>query len=479
VTVSGEAVSGILTGQVTLANSEAVITLTGSKTNGVTTSDGYGRYDLPLLADTYTLNITKPGHTAVTISNIAITAHGMVVTQNVTLTGSEFVFAPHDISEDLVFGQTVTNSVLVINNGSVDAAYTARVVTTRSPADYVPPGPGVQCYTEDLYDGHIVTFNIADPTNITRVVQANINAPYSTEFLGNDFSSLYVFANRELQRINVLTGERTAIGDSAHFTGHAWYGSAYDPVEGVFYAVSSPGGNGSPPCVLMTIDPETGKSSIVAAMSGGNYIHDIAIDGEGRMYGIDKENATLLSIDKHTGEGTVIAPLGYNAISVQSIDFDEVTGKLYLLAIEQFDSEEFRIENRLCELNPQTGESSVLAVYSNRFMVGLAVSSGGGGDQWINTEQIESTIPAHSYESFNVVLNARAVTLPGEYKAAIRFNGTYVNDMSNLSVTMNVQADSLAITPAQPLHSAGPKNGPFTPETHTYVLTNQGTASLN
>jgi hypothetical protein len=89
----------------------------------------------------------------------------------------------------------------------------------------------------------------------------------------------------------------------------------------------------------------------------------IAVDPIGRMFGVDVLGNQLFAIDKDNAEAASIGSLGFNAAGVVGLDFNDVTGTLYLTALDNAAS----IGN-LYTLNTLTGEASV-------------VGQMGGGDQ--------------------------------------------------------------------------------------------------
>jgi len=62
-------------------------------------------------------------------------------------------------------------------------------------------------------------------------------------------------------------------------------------------------------------------------------IIDIAINTSGQMYRFRHCSDSLISINPATGAGTVIGPAGFDGNYAQGMDFDDLTGILYLAAI--------------------------------------------------------------------------------------------------------------------------------------------------
>lgn len=84
---------------------------------------------------------------------------------------------------------------------------------------------------------------------------------------------------------------------------------------------------------LYTIDLETGDSKFIGEI--GNYaVTDIAVSKEGILYGVEHTFNNLLKIDKRTGIGSVIGFLGSKTSLPVGLQFNKVTGELYLITYQ-------------------------------------------------------------------------------------------------------------------------------------------------
>jgi hypothetical protein len=102
-----------------------------------------------------------------------------------------------------------------------------------------------------------------------------------------------------LYRIDPATGSATSIGN----TGFAITGLAQDPTTGILYGVSN---NNSPIAqrTLLRIDPATGSAIQVGSLD--TIIADITFDSQGRLFGWSEDDDDLASIDKNTGQVTIV-----------------------------------------------------------------------------------------------------------------------------------------------------------------------------
>ncbi len=98
-------------------------------------------------------------------------------------------------------------------------------------------------------------------------------------------------------------------------------GMSFDPTDGTCYISTG--------TALFTLDTGTGAASLVGFFNSAGLMIDIAIDSQGNMYGMDIVDDSLYSIDKTTGNATVIGPHGLLANFAQGMDFDWSDDTLY------------------------------------------------------------------------------------------------------------------------------------------------------
>jgi hypothetical protein len=115
-----------------------------------------------------------------------------------------------------------------------------------------------------------------------------------------------------LYRVDISTATVTPVGP----TGEVLAGLAFDPYTGKLYA-SSGGAGAVIPDAIFTVNTSTGAITSVGTTGLGGEIPDIAFDAAAKLYGVKGSPgaATLISINKLTGVGAVIGPVGLNDIS--------------------------------------------------------------------------------------------------------------------------------------------------------------------
>jgi hypothetical protein len=185
------------------------------------------------------------------------------------------------------------------------------------------------------------SIDAASPSTFDAIGPAS--ALYKTAtFVANDFSKAYVASidTLEIGTIDTATGAVTVLPASAPPTeaNEVWIGLKWDATTGTLFGAACDGdGLG---CHLYTVDPATGAPTEGPAITGidsgaGMFLIDIAINAEGEMYAIDFISGALASIDKTTGEGTVIGTTGVVPAYVQSLEFDPSSGILYWASFDE------------------------------------------------------------------------------------------------------------------------------------------------
>lgn len=183
------------------------------------------------------------------------------------------------------------------------------------------------------------------------------------------FEKLYcidTYSPSDFYTLNTTDGTKNIIGQASTSGGETFTSLSMDPVSGVMYATATICAVSSS---LYTINLQTGQASLVGPISAGSCIVSSGIDNDGNMYAVELVNKNLVRIDKATGAGTVVGPLGYNANFGQGMDFDERTGGCFLFA---FNWDTFLAELRTCDT--ATGSTALVG----QIGAGLRQISGAG-----------------------------------------------------------------------------------------------------
>lgn len=128
-----------------------------------------------------------------------------------------------------------------------------------------------------------------------------------------------VATDNTLISIDPVTGARTTIGA----LGFGMNGLSYNKANSIMYANSGTS--------LYTVDLTTGAATLVGSNTGISMLN-LAINSAGVAYTVDAIADNLGTIDLATGVYTVVGPIGFNANYAQDMEFDRVTGDLYMAA---------------------------------------------------------------------------------------------------------------------------------------------------
>lgn len=217
-----------------------------------------------------------------------------------------------------------------------------REAATRSPDTPADLGFGHEASFSEY--GNIVlgtpdVFNLIAPLGVGEDFVNGIEFDNSGTFTEN-----YILtSNGVFFEVDTASGTTTPIGDATAFGAESFVCLATDPTDGTLYAGSTDCAGGSS---LYTIDWESGAATRIGAVSNAACLIGCAVDASGQMYAYEIVADNFLSIDKTTGAGTVIGPLGFDANFGQGMEFDESDGTCYLFA---FNYGTFYPELRTCD----------------------------------------------------------------------------------------------------------------------------------
>ncbi|NLA25950.1 MAG: Ig domain-containing protein [Firmicutes bacterium] len=188
---------------------------------------------------------------------------------------------------------------------------------------------------------------------------------------------------------------------------------------------------------LYTIDLATAQVTEVGVITTGVII-GIAADNKGNLYALDnydlEGNDLLYSVNKETGAGTAIGPIGFDANYAQDIAFNRANGKLYGALYSNTDG------GGLYEINTATGKATLLKEYiigidalaipyiDVKYDVAAAASPSAGGTVTGSGEYkggapvTVSATAAEGYEFVNWTEEGAVVSTELNYKIALLEN---------------------------------------------------------
>ncbi len=440
--------------------------------NAVLAGDSYA--NIALQPGDYTVTVSASGYFGETA--VVTVTEGETAVTDFALTPefAELVYSPTAVTESLVVGQVVSNTITVTNTGSIPLTFQTRILnydgpglqlqpvsvsiprfagelpTGDTPPSFGPaPTTGDKLLSNQLPAAEPFILGESGPEafglrvfpsfNLVRFADATvpgewelinpINQTHPTaDFLFNDFSQLYAidYTNNLLVTIDTATGVRTVIGSLTG--GNGFWAGMTAAVDGTLFASTTNCGTNS---TLYTINPETAAVTLVGPIAPNTCILDIAINAQDEMYGVDIQNNNLYQIDPNTGAGTVVGSLGVNAQFLQGLDFDQATGVLYWAAYTLFG--EMRV------IDTSTGASASLGAFpSGDQVAALAIASASGINNWATAVPSAATVPAGASVTFELLFDATELLQVGTYTADLQFSGDFENEPPLMPLTLNL-----------------------------------------
>ncbi len=214
--------------------------------------------------------------------------------------------------------------------------------------------PGTFAFSTDASVSTHIYFDSDTPGTLNTLGPAT-SYFWAGDFVGGDLTKTYVIRDTStLMTVDAATGAETSIGTLATPPGGETYtGMTFDPSTGNVYATSCNITTSS----LFTIDVTTATATRIGAITNSPCSIGIGANDSGNLYTYDLVNDSLLSINKSTGAGTIIGSIGFDANYGQGMDFDSVTGTMYMAA---FNNGTFLAELRAVDL--ATGNTTLLGV---------------------------------------------------------------------------------------------------------------------
>jgi len=287
---------------------------------------------------------------------------------------------------------------------------------------------GSTAWAYDIYPGEYFFSFDTDTPGTANIISSSPNwSSYAGDFdSGSDDDATYYiirYSNHILACVDIETGIATDIGPVIGSGGsYAWTGISCDKSTGIMYAVETDLNFTN----LYTIDLATGTPTIIGA-TGIPCVIDIAVDGEGIIWGYDIIGDNMYTIDPTTAVGTMVGPIGFNANYSQGMSWDPVTDQVYLTAYGS-NSGTFRVLNR------ETGYCAYVGPLPGNNCV---TSLGFIGVPWITVEPISGTIEPGGNEIVQATVYWLESLFPGQVQYA---DIVFTSDPNCGEQTVNVTA---------------------------------------
>ena len=226
--------------------------------------------------------------------------------------------------------------------------------------------------------------------------------------------------------------------------GETYSGMALDPTSGTVYAGSTNITNST----LFTMDVTTGTATVVGSITNCPGLIALAIDGNGDLWGYDIVTDVFLSINKTTGAGTVIGPIGFDANFGQGMGYDPVSDTVYMAA---FNGGAFQAELR--SVDTATGNTTLVGVLGSTDPGGLnqlswlGLELGGGGPcsapsdlPWVSVDPTSGTTAPAATSTVDVTFDSTGLAA-GTYEGFLCVNSNDPDeDLVEVPVTLTVDS---------------------------------------
>jgi len=234
-----------------------------------------------------------------------------------------------------------------------------------------------------------LTLLLADP-----LASTNFVAGASFDNLGNWWGVRYsAAAPFQIIKIDTATGVITnVVTTTTSLTGLAW-----DFTTSTMYAMSFATNS-----TLGTINLTTGVFTPLPNTITGLII-DIACSNSGQIFGVNTTSSSLYSIDKTTGIGTLVGPLGITVGYAQGMSWDHNVDSCYQYAYNTGTS-----AGELRKINTTTGASTLVATSNPICEIDGFAIPGSPGPQISHTPLTNTQNVAGPY-----VVNATITPIPG------------------------------------------------------------------
>lgn len=340
-------------------------------------------------------------------------------------------------------GSSLPSEAMLGNHGGTPTSGTATDGTLTIPA-YGAMQEGTFGYPTPNW---FVGFDAAAPDYFVPLPAVAYNV-LAGDFIDDDFSKEYVIYRdtdtliSSIAIVDFAQGGVQPIADILSID-QRWSGMAWDRTTDTLFVTSASTGSYGQPCdqgsltgtsTLYTMDRYSGQFQILGniVFEDGRplCVSDIAVSPGGEMYGIDLLNDALLAIDKTNGRAAVIGSLGVNLKEINSIDFDDASGTLYLAA-EHFAEMDTPDSGGIYTIDLVTGLARRLARYplsSNNHgylqVDALAIARSGGqcafpGEiAWLRSDVDSGSAAPGQSSPVNLTLDASGLAV-GSYAANV------------------------------------------------------------
>ncbi len=241
-------------------------------------------------------------------------------------------------------------------------------------------------------------FTVPVPTGIPfNIINSNIgNTIVGADFdiNGNLYATQYNYPNMQLITIDKYTGTSTVITNISGIDPNQNISSiGYSPPNSTMYLSTTD----LTISELYKLNIQTGVSTLIDTVTNCAALITIAVNCEGKIYGIDSYYTNLILINDSTAEGTIIGPLGFYPKYTQDADFDFASNKMYLAAFNSVTN-----QAELRNVNINTGYATLLKTFPDKEITAFAID---GNCENCLVESAANPFPSNGANSISINLS--------------------------------------------------------------------------
>ncbi|MDP8289090.1 MAG: carboxypeptidase regulatory-like domain-containing protein, partial [Candidatus Electryonea clarkiae] len=438
-----------------------------------------------ILAGYYSVECTADGYNSQVMHGVEIIV-GQTTSQNFALTAPVMVVDPLSINTTVHPDNPVQIDITIQNNGNGQLEWNATIIQPdqkrislppasldyphgtdptsflvdtnpiNKPADYNPiKFRGSTAWGYDAENNELVSFDVDIPSSFTTLGPITIGDFLAGDFLSgvNDFITAVCSIDDAFGTIDITNGVFNQVGTLPTTGSLIWEDFSRDPTDGTLYGIQTHGYES----YLFVIDPVNVTATLVGPI-GFEIMISLAIDGDGNMWGVDIDDDVLVSIDKRTGVGTEVGPVGFTANYAQSATWDPVSGNVLLAAYSTIG--ELRVVDTstgntavVGQLGPYGHETTLLAIPDDFVQ------------PWITIEPDSNIVPVGENSILSVFINTADYSIGDTLNANIEIASdpvvgavtvpvtVFVDEVSTDETTQITETNMLANFPNPMLHS--------------------------
>ncbi|MEW5987880.1 MAG: S8 family serine peptidase, partial [Chloroflexota bacterium] len=509
--------AGTLEGTVTDADTglgieDATVTADAGSGPRSTTTGADGSYSMNLAIGTYDVTASATNYVSVTVSEITILTDTTTI-QDFVLQGSSLTYSPPLIEEFMVFGDKITNTVTLTASGPLPVDFSVRIGNFGGPGSAssgVIETPVFTVRPEQQYQTQSIGLGLPSAPPAAPLAAGDVIQSWSPG-IGFIWGNAYDYDDDTVwvsspssgwggsNTFYEFTPDGTQTGRSHPYTWFPGSGpadAAYNANTGMLWQMDV----ATDDCIH-EIDPASGVTGNTICPAFGISQRGLAYDPTTDTYFAGSWNDLMIHHFDSSGAfleqvnvGLSIAGLAYNPDTQHLfVMVNAAPNPVYVLdaANNYAIVGQFNVSQGFgdyagaglemdCDGYLWAVDQATSTVY--QFESDETTSQCGAAVDWVYAVPDEGTVPMNGTATFDVVFDARSLYQVGDYTAELTIEGTHVNPLPTMPLTMHLSCptcgfldgsiydDTTGLPLAADVHVTGPGGFDVTLTGETYNL---------